>query len=87
MKTENDDAQDFTTLDAYLAGFLTLQGFIPQLIKQGPKVVFLFHGTIELQESINAYHSGAEVEAIRLAIAIKALKCQIFSMKMDRGGH
>ena len=71
----------YSTLDAYQAGFLTLRGHDPTLVSQGKKIVFVFSGTDRLYGDLSDYHSGATVEALRLAIAVKSLKSQIFSMK------
>jgi hypothetical protein len=82
-KEEMDNT--FTTLDAYLAGFLTLKGFVPQLIQEkANKVVFAFNVSEGLYQGINAYNSGAIVEASRLAFAVKTLKSQIHSMRRDK---
>jgi len=75
----------FTTLDAYLAGFLTLKGFVPDLIQEkANKVVFAFDVSKELHQAINEYNSGASVEAARLAFAVKTLKSQIHSMRRNK---
>ena len=75
----------FTTLDAYLAGFLTLKGFIPELIQEkANKVVFAFDVSKELHRAITEYNSGAFIEASRLAFAVKTLKSQIHSMRRDK---
>lgn len=46
----------YTTLDSYTAGYLSLQGFTPQLIEQGNKIVFCFDATPELFQIINEYN-------------------------------
>ena len=74
----------FTTLDAYLAGFLVLSGFKPDLIEQGPKVVFSFTKTDALLDALSQYNAGATVEAVRFALTIKTLKSQIFSMRRNK---
>ena len=82
MRKDNaQKAKIYTTLDSYTAGYLTLQGFSPQLIKQDNKIVFCFDATPELFQSINKYNGGASIEAIRFALAIKTLKSQIHSMR------
>ena len=75
----------FTTLDAYLAGFLTLNGFTPKLMQEKEnKIVFAFEVSDELHKSITEYNAGAFVEASRLAFAVKTLKSQIHSMRRDK---
>jgi len=85
MKTEqkNNNEELFTTLDAYLSGYLVLKGFQPTFIspKGGQKIVFAFQATPELFESINGYNNGAQVGALHFALTIKGLKSQIFSIR------
>lgn len=76
--------KSFTTLDAYLAGFLTLRGFSPELVEQGSKIVFSFNATDALHKEIADYNAGSMVEACRLAFAIKTLKSQIFSLRRNK---
>ena len=73
----------FSTLDAYQAGFLTLKGHQPTLSEQGNKIVFLFEANKSLYKDLTAYNSGALVEALRFALAVKGLKGQIFSLRMN----
>jgi len=85
MRRNNEQTEKtFTSLDAYLSGYLTLKGFLPNLILQGDKVVFSFPASTELFTAISEYNSGATVEASRLAFATKALKSQIHSMRKDK---
>ena len=91
------DTQTFTTLDAYLSGYLALKGFKPHLVFQPgkDKVVFSFQNTPELLEVISEYNQGGKVEALNFAVTIKALKSQIHSRrnkdheneKFDPRGH
>jgi hypothetical protein len=74
----------FTTLDAYLAGYLSLKGFMPELIQQGPKVVFSFKDTPDLNQAISAYNAGEEVEAFRFVMSVKTLKSRIFSLRKNK---
>ncbi len=85
MKKNKEQANKFyTTLDAYQSGFLLLSGYTPKLIEQGNKVVFCFDATEELYQTISDYNSGATVEAVRFALAIKNLKSQIFSLRRNK---
>jgi hypothetical protein len=75
----------YTTLDAYQAGFLTLKGHVPKLIEQGSKIIFSFSIDEIFFGDLAAYNSGATVEALKLAIAVKTLKSQIHSMRKNKG--
>jgi hypothetical protein len=77
----------YTTLDAYLAGFLTLRHHFPNLVQQGNKIVFSFSGTDALYQDIQEYNAGAIVEALRLAMAIKTLKSQIHSLRKNKENY
>jgi len=87
MSMRNEKDRLYTTLDAYQAGFLSLNGFIPKLIEQGDKVVFCFQAGSELFKAISEYNGGALVEASRLAFAIKTLKSQIHSLRREKGNY
>jgi hypothetical protein len=83
-KNNAEGEKVYSTLDAYQAGFLTLRGHIPNFIEQGEKIVFVFSGTDDLYRDLSDYNSGAEVEALKLAIAVKSLKSQIHSMRRSK---
>jgi hypothetical protein len=85
MRKNNEQPEKFyTTLDAYQAGFLTLQGFTPKLVDQGGKIVFVFIQSAELLKELADYSAGAVVEAARFAFTIKTLKSQIHSMRRGK---
>jgi hypothetical protein len=85
MRRDNGLVEKFySTLDAYQAGFLTLKGYIPRLVDQNGKIVFVFAWTEELLQALAEYSTGAVVEAARFAFAIKTLKSQIHSMRKDK---
>lgn len=75
----------YTTLDAYQAGFLSLKGHSIKFVDQNGKVVFVFKANEALYKDLADYTSGAFVEASRFAIAIKALKSQIYALRMKKG--
>jgi hypothetical protein len=73
----------FTTLDAYMAAFLRLQGHVPDLLGQREKIVFQFAATDELYHDLMSYNSGALVEARSFTFMIKQLKSEIHSQRRD----
>lgn len=82
LRKNNDSNQKYyTTLDSYRAGYLKTKGFIPELIDQQGKYVYLFVITPELLEALSEYDNGAEISAIRFTNAIKSLKTQIHSLR------
>lgn len=85
MKKNNEqNIKVFTSLDAYLSGYLTLRGFIPKLIEQGEKVVFAFNSSDAFYQAIAEYNNGAIVSASQLALAVKTLKSQIHSLRRNK---
>jgi len=75
----------FTSLDAYLSGYLTLKEFTPKLINQGDKVIFSFNASDELYNAISEYNSGALIEGVRFALIVEDLKSQVFLLKNNTG--
>jgi hypothetical protein len=75
----------YSTLDSYQAGFLVLRGHSPTLSAQGNKIAFLFESTKALHKDLTDYNAGASVEASRFAMTIKALKSQIYGLRMNNG--
>lgn len=78
--------EHWTTLDAFISGFLVTQGFTPTLIPQNghrSKIAFSFPATPALYKALNEYNNGALIEASRFALTVKSLKSQIFSMKTN----
>ena len=71
----------FSTLDSYLAGFLTLQGHQPTLVDQGGKIAFIFPLTAALRRSLDDFNSGALVKASAYVFEVKSLKSRIFEVR------
>jgi hypothetical protein len=82
---ERQTGANFTTLDAYLAGFLVLRGFTPHLVSQQGKVVFCFEDSRKTQGAILEFHAGATVGASLFTAAVKALKGKVHDMRRDNG--
>ena len=61
------------------------QGPLPNLVHQDQKVVFVFEANDSFYRDLSDYNCGALIEASKFAMAIKALKSQIISLKMDKG--
>ena len=50
-RMKKETSAKFTTLDSYVAGYLTLRGFQPELVDQGGKVVFVFESCDGLNQA------------------------------------
>lgn len=85
MRRNNEKAADlYSTLDAYVAAFLTLHGLIPRLVDQDGKIVFVFVQSDELSKELANYNAGASVDASKFAFTIKVLKSRIHSMRREK---
>jgi hypothetical protein len=74
----------FSTLDAYLAGFLSLNGCKPTLkTERSGKIAFHFEASDTLYQRISDYNAGATCVALQLALTVKNLKSQIFSRRSN----
>ncbi len=81
MGTKKEKRQ-YTTLDAYRAGFLKFKGHnLSIAAEHGHKIVFSFPLTPTLLRDIEDYENGAQVDAFRYSLVIKSLKAMIFSAK------
>jgi hypothetical protein len=83
-KNNEQTTKVFTTLDAYLSGYLVLKNFIPKLIEQGEKVVFAFNSSEALYRAIAEYSNGAVVPASQMAFSVKTLKSRIHSLRRNK---
>lgn len=77
----------YSTLDAYVAGFLSLKGHAPSLVDQGGKIAFVFPLTADLRRSLDEFNSGSMVKASAFVFEIKSLKSQIFEVRRETGLH
>lgn len=75
----------FTTLDAYVGGFLTLKGFKPELVEEPTgKISLRWEATDGLYQALNELNSDVPMGAMSLLTAIKILKGKIITMKKMR---
>lgn len=82
-----DRDEAFSTMDAYLGGFLVLRGFKAEAAYQTGKVVFVFQNSEDLHRAITDFHQGAVVIAAAFTTSIKSLKGQIHDLRRttDKG--
>jgi len=52
----------FTTLDSYTAGYLYLKNFIPELIQQADKIVFVFPASDEFYRELSNYNGERTIK-------------------------
>lgn len=77
MATENT----FSTLDIYLASFLSLHDFEPVLEIRNNKVVFLFEAGSDLYRLLSLYNSNSQVPVADFVTTAKVLRGKMLTLK------
>ncbi len=68
-------------LDIYLASYLVIKGFNPDLTLKGTRIVFEFPATEEVYQYSKEYHDNPLVHVLDYTSTIRQLKARMFSMK------
>lgn len=71
----------FTTLDVYLAAYLSLNGCRPDLEMQGGKVVFAFPQDRDIYRLLEEFNSNAPVAVADFTTAVKTLRGRMLQAK------
>jgi hypothetical protein len=77
----------FSTLDIYLASFLSLHNQDVILELQNGKVVFTFESTDTLYRLMNQFNSNEELPVLDYTTAIKSLRGKMLTKKEGIKGH
>jgi hypothetical protein len=77
----------FSTLDIYLASFLSLHDQDVILELQNGKVVFTFESTDSLYRLMNDFNSNEDVPVADYTTAIKALRGKMLTAKEGMNGY
>ena len=78
----------FTTLDAYVGGFLTMRGLQPELIEErSGKIALRWTATDNLYQALHDLNSDIPVASMSLITAIKTLKARVMTLKKMRGNE
>ena len=77
----------FSTLDIYLASFLSLHDQDVILELQNGKVVFTFESTDSLYRLMNDFNSNEEIPVLDYTTAIKTLRGKMLTAKESMNGH
>ena len=75
----------FTTLDIYLASFLSLNGISPTLQLSNGRVVFVFTATDDLYKLTMDFNSNVHVPVADFVTMVKTLRGQMLTMKGNKG--
>lgn len=71
--------QKFTTLDLYLASFLSLRGHAPAFIRQGTRIVFEFPATDEVYRFAAEYNGSPEVSLLDFIAEVRKNRSQMLA--------
>lgn len=71
----------FSTLDIYLASFLSLHDFEPVLEIRNKKVVFLFEAGSDLYRLLSLYNSNSQVPVADFVTTAKVLRGKMLTLK------
>ena len=71
----------FTTLDLYLASFLSLNNLEPILETHGGKVLFAFEANADLYRMMTNFNENASVPVADFVTAVKVLRGKMLTMK------
>ena len=74
-------ARVFTTLDIYLASFLSLNHLEPQFQIRGGKVVFSFEVTSDLYRMMTDFNENSPVPVADFVTSVKVLRGKMLTMK------
>ena len=77
----------FSTLDIYLASFLSLHDQSVILELQNGKVVFTFESTDTLYHLMNDFNSNLEIPVLDYTTKIKSLRGKMLTKKEGMNGH
>lgn len=84
---EKSQQRLFTTLEIYLAGFLTLQGISPKLEVKNGRVIFTFPASDQLYRLMDLYNSNTNVAIADFVTTVKTLRGKMLSLKESIDGN
>jgi hypothetical protein len=64
----------FTTLDLYLAAYLSLNGCQPALESRGSKILFTFHQNQNINRFIEQFNANSLIAVADFTLAVKTLR-------------
>lgn len=70
-----------TSLDIYLAAFLSLHQVAPTLTVSNGRVIFVFPSTERTNNLITAYNMNTDVPVADFVVAMKTLRGRMFALK------
>jgi hypothetical protein len=82
-----DMAKVFTTLDLYLASFLSLNNLEPKLEIHGGKVLFAFEATADLYRMMTHFNENVPVPVTDFVTAVKVLRGKMLTVKEGIAGN
>ncbi|OPX95467.1 MAG: hypothetical protein A4E58_02111 [Syntrophorhabdus sp. PtaB.Bin006] len=77
----------FSTMDLYIAAYLSLHGIEPALENRNGKVIFAFTTNDTLYRLMNDFNSNKDVPVADFATAVKTLRGKMLSLKESITGN
>lgn len=77
--------KDFTTMDVWIAGYLSLKGVEPSLENRNGKIIFTFETSNELYRLLDSFNSNELVPVNNYCQRVKILRGKLLSMKEEDG--
>lgn len=84
---EKGKRKTFSTMDLYIAAYLSLHGIEPALENRNGKVIFAFTANDTLYRLMNDFNSNEPVEVVDYTTAIKTLRGKMLSLKESITGN
>jgi len=81
MDMKRSEEQRITSLDIYLAAFLSLHQVAPTLTVSNGRVIFVFPSTERTNQLITAYNMNTNVPVADFVVAVKTLRGKMLSMR------
>jgi len=79
--------QNFSTLDIYLAAFLSFHKQEPLLESKAGKVIFTFQATDSLYQLMNLYNSDSQIPVATYSTQIKTLRGKMLTLRESINGN
>jgi hypothetical protein len=85
MEDQPIENQEFSTMDLYVGGYLTMQGHKGSIRFTSPtKAILIFQRSKELEWDLQRYSSDATVPVFKFVQEVKALRAQLHRYREER---
>jgi hypothetical protein len=86
-KDQPIESNEFSTMDLYLGGYLTMKGHKGAIrFPSSGKAILIFPLTAELSKAVQTYSSDDMVPVFRFVQEVKGLRAQLHKFREERQG-